>query len=72
MNESADPCEDFSNFVCGKFYKNKIIPEELGSFSTFTFIIMLENYFLLCCNEIVSHIEDKLSANTNFIPSFLG
>ena len=38
MNESADPCEDFSNFVCGKFYKNKIIPEELGSFSTFTFL----------------------------------
>ena len=29
MNESADPCEDFSEFVCGKYYDktlNNVFP----------------------------------------------
>ena len=27
MNMEVDPCEDFSQFVCGKFYKNDNYPE---------------------------------------------
>ena len=27
MDLSVDPCEDFGQFVCGKFYKNDTYPE---------------------------------------------
>ena len=36
MNESADPCEDFSQFSCGRFFKETIIPDDKGKMGTFT------------------------------------
>ena len=28
MNRDVDPCEDFSQFVCGKFYQDDNYPED--------------------------------------------
>ena len=36
MNKEVDPCEDFSEFVCGRFYKEKIIPEDKKRYGSFT------------------------------------
>ena len=36
MNDKADPCEDFSEFVCGRFYKEQIIPEDKKRYGSFT------------------------------------
>ena len=36
MNESADPCDDFSQFSCGRFFKETIIPDDKGKMGTFT------------------------------------
>ena len=36
MNSSVDPCEDFSQFACGRFYKEAIIPEDKENLGSFT------------------------------------
>ena len=38
MNSSADPCEDFSQFACGRFYKEAIIPENKENLGSFTYL----------------------------------
>lgn len=38
MNRSMDPCEDFSNFVCGRFVENTIIPEDKSSWTLFSIL----------------------------------
>ena len=38
MNASADPCEDFSQFACGRFYKEAIIPEDKENLGSFTYL----------------------------------
>ena len=38
MNASADPCEDFSQFACGRFYKETIIPEDKENLGSFTYL----------------------------------
>lgn len=34
MNESVDPCDDFHEFVCGRWVKSNIIPKGYSSWST--------------------------------------
>jgi membrane metallo-endopeptidase-like protein 1 len=36
MNLTADPCEDFDEFACGRFHREMSIPEDKGSFGAFT------------------------------------
>ena len=38
MDDKVDPCEDFSKFVCGGFKKNTIIPDELGSWNSYSIL----------------------------------
>ncbi|TRY74682.1 hypothetical protein TCAL_12781 [Tigriopus californicus] len=38
MNRSMNPCEDFHNFVCGRFQENTIIPEDKSSWSQFSIL----------------------------------
>ena len=36
MNLSADPCEDFSAYACGRFYAEVPIPDDKSRFSAFS------------------------------------
>jgi predicted metalloendopeptidase len=36
MKEEADPCEDFNEFACGRFETETIIPDDKGSYGSFS------------------------------------
>ena len=36
MNTSADPCDDFEKFACGRFQQEAQIPDDKGKYSVFT------------------------------------
>jgi len=38
MNTEADPCQDFSEFACGGFYENQIIPDDKSRWGVFSMI----------------------------------
>ena len=38
MNENVKPCDDFYQFVCGKFIETHSIPEEVSELSQFYLI----------------------------------
>ena len=36
MNKTADPCDDFEEFACGRFKQNVYIPDDKGKYSALT------------------------------------
>lgn len=58
MNLTANPCDDFYNFACGRFEKTVIIPDDGGSVNT---INMIEGRVLAQLHTLLnSDINEKL------------